>query len=64
MADAPESEAMLMLSDVSGKTIWSASRVLIEGENILFEQNHLPAGFYALQIRTKAGVGVWKVIRK
>ena len=64
LADAPDSEATLTLSDVSGKTIWYASRALVAGENILFEQNHLPAGFYALQIRSKAGVGVWKVIRR
>ena len=61
---AIEGEANMIISDVSGKTVWSASWVLNTGENVIFEQNHLPAGFYALQIRTKAGVGVWKLVRE
>ncbi|MDO8366925.1 MAG: carboxylesterase family protein [Saprospiraceae bacterium] len=61
---ATEGEASILLSDVSGKTVWSSNRTLNAGENILFEQNPLPAGFYALQIRSKAGVGVWKVVRE
>ncbi len=64
LADAPVGEAFIALSDVSGKVVWSGSRTLIDGENVIMEQNHLPAGFYALQIRSKAGVGVWKVVRE
>ncbi len=64
LADAPEGEASILLTDVSGKTVWSASGVLHAGENILFEQNHLPAGFYALRVRSKVGVNVWKVVKE
>ena len=64
LAEAPEGEANILLSDVSGKTVWSSNRILNAGENLLLEQNQLPSGFYALQIRSKAGVGVWKVVRE
>lgn len=64
IAEALEGEASIALTDISGKTVWSAVRILNAGENVLFEQNHLPAGFYALQIRSKAGVGIWKVVRR
>lgn len=63
LSDAPKEEVQLTLLDLSGKTVWSARQTLHEGENILLEQNHLPAGFYTLQIRSKQGVGVWKVVR-
>lgn len=59
-----EGEANVVLTDVSGKVLWSATKVLNAGENVLFEQNHLPAGFYGLQIRSRAGVGVWKVVKE
>jgi len=61
---APEGEALISLSDVSGKTIWSVVKTLQAGENVLLEQNQLSPGFYALQIRSKSGVGVWKVVRE
>jgi hypothetical protein len=61
---APDDEARIAIRDVSGKTVWSATRKLSIGENILFEHNQLPPGFYALEIRSKAGVGVWKLVRK
>ncbi|MFN0177137.1 MAG: T9SS type A sorting domain-containing protein [Saprospiraceae bacterium] len=64
LENAPEGTSFISLSDVSGKTVWTASRALNAGENVLFEQNQLPAGFYALQIRSKAGVGVWKLVRE
>ena len=64
LADISEVEAILSLTDISGRTVWSASRILNKGENILFEQNHLAAGFYTLQIRSKAGTGVWKVVKE
>jgi len=64
LANAPEGETNISISDVSGKTVWSAHQMLNAGENILLEQNHLPAGFYALQIRSKEGSGVWKVVRE
>ncbi len=64
LTDVPDGEASILLWDVSGKTVWSSSRTLNPGENLLFEENHLPSGFYALQIRSKAGVGVWKVVRE
>lgn len=60
---APDEEARIIISDVSGKTVWSASRKLSIGENILFEQNQLSPGFYALEIRSKGGVGVWKLVK-
>lgn len=60
---APDDEARIIISDVSGKTVWSASRKLGIGENILFEHNQLPPGFYALEIRSKGGVGVWKLVK-
>ncbi|MBC7777217.1 MAG: T9SS type A sorting domain-containing protein [Phycisphaerae bacterium] len=64
LTDATDGAASISLTDVSGKIVWSASRILNAGENILFEQNHLPAGFYALQIRSKTRVGVWKVVKE
>ncbi len=63
IADAPEGTVNISIFDVSGKTVWSSVRVLHDGENELLEQNHLPAGFYTLQIQSKRGVGVWKVVR-
>ncbi len=64
LENAPEGPSFISLSDVSGKTVWSTSRTLFAGENILFEQNQLPAGFYVLQIRSKRGSEVWKVVRE
>jgi hypothetical protein len=64
LSEVSEGPASIRLSDVSGKTVWAGTQILKNGENILFEQNQLPAGFYALQIRTKAGVGVWKLVRE
>lgn len=64
MAQASDGEAELVLSDVSGKILWTSTQHLQEGENILWAQNQLSPGFYALQIRTKTGVGVWKLVRE
>jgi hypothetical protein len=64
LAEATEGKALISLSDISGKTVWSVTKELRAGENLLLEQNPLPAGFYALQIRSKAGVGVWKLVKE
>ena len=64
LTEATTGEARISLTDISGKTVWSATRELRAGENLLLEQNQLPAGFYALQIRAKAGVGVWKLVKE
>jgi len=61
---APDSEARVTLSDLSGKTVWTGSAMLQHGENVLLAQNRLSAGLYVLQIRTSSGVGVWKVVRE
>ncbi|MFN0215656.1 MAG: hypothetical protein ACKVT2_15470 [Saprospiraceae bacterium] len=64
LVDAPVSEAIILITDGTGKIMWSVTRMLMKGENILFEQNPLPAGFYVLQIRSKAAVGVWKIAKE
>jgi len=64
LADAPKEEAMITLTDLSGRLIWTSTRVLQNGENVLLEQNQLPAGWYALQIRSNGGAGVWKVLKQ
>lgn len=64
LMEAPGREASLSLVDVSGKTIWSEKRSLNTGENVLFEQNSFPAGFYVLQIRSEKEVWERKVLRR
>lgn len=64
LKNAPEGEAYISLTDLSGKILWSDVRMLQAGENILFEQNHFPKGMYVLHIHSKAGAGVWKVVRE
>jgi Esterase/lipase len=57
-------EALVSLTDISGKTVWSANLALQAGENILFDQNRLPSGVYVLQVRAQSGVGAWAVVRR
>lgn len=57
-------EAVVSLTDISGKTIWARTQTLVDGENVLLAQNQFPAGFYALHIRSKNGAGVWKIVRE
>ena len=64
VAENMTDEATITLTDISGKTVWTAFQTLNNGENILFEQNNLPTGFYALKIRAKAGSSVRKLVRE
>jgi dienelactone hydrolase len=63
LENAPAGEALVSLTDVSGKTVWSANLVLQAGENVLFDQNRLPSGVYVLQIRSQTGLGAWAAVR-
>ena len=64
LAKGTDGEASIQLSDVSGKTVWLTQRTLQAGENVLFAQNHLPPGFYALQIRTQTAISTFKLLKE
>ncbi|MCC7464733.1 MAG: T9SS type A sorting domain-containing protein [Saprospiraceae bacterium] len=63
LESAPEGVAQAILVDFSGKTVWNAEVQLHEGDNLLNGWGKLPAGMYALHLRTGTGAGVWKVVR-
>lgn len=64
LEEAPEGESVILLSDLNGKILWTATRTLQAGNNVLFSQNQWPSGMYTLQIRTKNGQGIWKLVRE
>jgi hypothetical protein len=64
LEQAPEGEAQVWLSDLSGKMVWQTTTQLHLGTNTWQGLQQLPAGMYALHLRTSTGAGVWKVVKK
>lgn len=63
LPEALNAPALLTLSDLSGKPLWTDTRRLQGGNNTLFEENDLPPGFYFLEIRVGNLRNTWKVIK-
>jgi hypothetical protein len=49
------------LYDLSGRLLWSDTRSVIAGQQVIFDKPGLPAGLYVLRVEGKEGAGFWKV---